>query len=61
MGMIISRPFLHLEGAITEFYLYMEEQCYSILDVEDVNNWVIFLSKNGIKDFTLINRGTFTT
>ena len=60
-GMIINRLFLHLEGAIAKFYVYMEEQCYSILDVEDVNNWVIFLSKNGIKDFTLINRGTFTT
>nr|GEU93362.1 hypothetical protein [Tanacetum cinerariifolium] len=55
---IISRLLLHLKGPITKFVLYFddEESC-STLEIEDIKNWVVFLSENGIQDFTLINFG----
>lgn len=54
-GRIISRLLLHLKGAIKKFDLYIEKGCHSIRDVEDINNWVLDLSKKGILEFTLIN------
>nr|XP_043622668.1 F-box/FBD/LRR-repeat protein At1g13570-like isoform X2 [Erigeron canadensis] len=49
----ISRLMLHLKGAITNFVLDMPEGI--ALDVEDVNHWIIFLCRIGIKKFTLLN------
>ena len=53
-GRIISRLLLHLKGAITKFDLYIPVE-NNVLDAEDINNWVMFLSRKGIKEFTLIN------
>ncbi|KAJ0445022.1 putative F-box domain, leucine-rich repeat domain superfamily, F-box-like domain superfamily [Helianthus annuus] len=50
---IISRILLNLRGAITKFVLYIEEQSYAILDDEDVNHWMLFLSSKGVKDISL--------
>ncbi|KAI7754362.1 hypothetical protein M8C21_006050 [Ambrosia artemisiifolia] len=52
-GRIISSLLLHLKGVITKFVLYIEERTHRVLDVEDINNWILFLSRNGIKDLTL--------
>lgn len=54
---IISRLLLHLKGPITKFVLNVHEEGCSTLEIEDINNWVVFLSGNGIQDFTLINFG----
>ncbi|KAM0047814.1 putative F-box domain, leucine-rich repeat domain superfamily, F-box-like domain superfamily [Helianthus debilis subsp. tardiflorus] len=50
---IISRILLNLRGAITKFVLYIEEQSYAILDDEDVNHWMLCLSRKGVKDISL--------
>lgn len=52
---IINMFLNHLKGGITKFYLYIEEGCNSILDVEDISKWILFLSGKGIKEFTLKN------
>nr|GEX90426.1 hypothetical protein [Tanacetum cinerariifolium] len=55
MVKIISRLLLHFKGPITRFVLYIPcENDDDSLDVEDVDHWVLFLSRNGIKDLTLI-------
>nr|GEV59955.1 hypothetical protein [Tanacetum cinerariifolium] len=49
----ISNVLLHLKGNVTKFFLHIPS--YKRLDVEDVSLWVMFLSRRGIKEFTLIN------
>ncbi|GKA84694.1 F-box/FBD/LRR-repeat protein-like protein [Tanacetum coccineum] len=49
----ISRLLLHLKGVITKFVLCVPH--YKILDFEDVNHWVMFLSQKGVREFTLKN------
>ncbi|KAF5762076.1 putative F-box domain, leucine-rich repeat domain superfamily, F-box-like domain superfamily [Helianthus annuus] len=51
-GSIISSLIPHLKGVITKFVLYIEQRTYRILDDEDINHWILLLSKNGIKDLT---------
>ncbi|KAM0047816.1 putative F-box domain, leucine-rich repeat domain superfamily, F-box-like domain superfamily [Helianthus debilis subsp. tardiflorus] len=48
---VISRILLHLRGAVTKFSLSIDE----VIDDEDINNWILFLSSKGIKDLTLGN------
>ncbi|KAI3796252.1 hypothetical protein L1987_38919 [Smallanthus sonchifolius] len=52
-GRDLSRLLLHLKGPITKFLLYIPD--YMVLDGEDINHWILFLSRKGIKDFTLVN------
>ncbi|KAM0030759.1 putative F-box domain-containing protein [Helianthus debilis subsp. tardiflorus] len=51
-GGVISRLLLHLSGAITKFVLCIND----VLDAEDINHWILFLSRKGIKDLTIRNR-----
>ncbi|XP_076952195.1 F-box/FBD/LRR-repeat protein At1g13570-like [Bidens hawaiensis] len=51
-GKIIGRLLLRIKGAITKFVLYMEEG-YGLLDDEDINHWLLFLSSKGVTDITL--------
>ncbi|GKB03490.1 DNA-directed DNA polymerase [Tanacetum coccineum] len=56
-GKIISRLLLCLNGPITKFVLHIAYDI--ILDYEDICLWVLFLSRKGIKEFTVTNyRGT---
>ncbi|KAF5762055.1 putative F-box domain, leucine-rich repeat domain superfamily, F-box-like domain superfamily [Helianthus annuus] len=48
---VLSRILLHLRGAVTKFSLSIDE----VIDDEDINNWILFLSSKGIKDLTLGN------
>ncbi|KAJ0439798.1 putative F-box domain, FBD domain, leucine-rich repeat domain superfamily [Helianthus annuus] len=50
-GGVISRLLLHLSGAITKFVLCIDDE----LDAEDINHWILFLSRKGIKDLTIRN------
>ncbi|KAJ0837862.1 putative F-box domain, leucine-rich repeat domain superfamily, F-box-like domain superfamily [Helianthus annuus] len=52
---IISRILLHIRGAITKFVLSIDDCDYPVLNAEDVNNWILFLSRKGINDLTLQN------
>lgn len=52
-GRIIYGILLRLKGTIAKFVLYMPFD--SILDFQDVSNWVEYLSRKGIKEFTLKN------
>ncbi|GJY37751.1 F-box/FBD/LRR-repeat protein-like protein [Tanacetum coccineum] len=54
-GKIISRLLLHLKGPITKFVLEIQKGCYPEIDEEDINNWLLFLSRKGLKQLTLIN------
>ncbi|XP_076915247.1 F-box/FBD/LRR-repeat protein At1g13570-like [Bidens hawaiensis] len=49
---IIGRLLLHIKGTITKFVLYIEDGD-GVLDVEDINHWLLFLSSKGVKDITL--------
>ncbi|GKB92702.1 F-box/FBD/LRR-repeat protein-like protein [Tanacetum coccineum] len=49
---ILSRLFYHLKGPITKFTLDFTEK---VMDAEDINHWVLFLSSKGIKELTLNN------
>ncbi|XP_071736573.1 F-box/FBD/LRR-repeat protein At1g13570-like [Rutidosis leptorrhynchoides] len=57
---VIPKLLLHLNAAITKFVLFIEDdESFSRFNdehVNDINNWVMFLSRKGIKEFTLINR-----
>ncbi|KAD4982979.1 hypothetical protein E3N88_19650 [Mikania micrantha] len=54
-GRIISSLLMNVRGAITKFVLYIEEErCYSVLDDEDIAHWILFLSRKGLKDLTLL-------
>ncbi|KAJ0683215.1 putative F-box domain, FBD domain, leucine-rich repeat domain superfamily [Helianthus annuus] len=48
---VINRILLHLRGAITKFFLSIDE----VIDDEDINHWILFLSSKGIKDLTIRN------
>ncbi|KAF5762046.1 putative F-box domain, leucine-rich repeat domain superfamily, F-box-like domain superfamily [Helianthus annuus] len=52
-GRDLSRLLLHLKGPITKFVLYIPD--YMVLDGEDINHWIAFLSRKGIEKFTLLN------
>ena len=54
-GRIISMFLDRLKGTMAKFYLYIEEGCNSILDVQDIDNWLLVLSGKEIMEFTLIN------
>ncbi|XP_021979104.1 F-box/FBD/LRR-repeat protein At1g13570-like [Helianthus annuus] len=45
------RILLHLRGAITKFFLSIDE----VIDDEDVNHWILLLSRKGIKELTIRN------
>ncbi|GJY95267.1 F-box/FBD/LRR-repeat protein-like protein [Tanacetum coccineum] len=47
---IISRLLLSLKGSITKFALYISPE--NGVDVKHIDNWIIYLSKKGIKEFT---------
>ena len=49
-GRSLSRLLIHLKGPITKFVLDIYPE---MLDAEDINHWISFVSRNGIKDFTL--------
>ena len=44
---------LNLKVPIKKFVLYIPVN--KIFDVKDVSHWIMFLSRGGIKEFTLIN------
>ncbi|MFS8028278.1 putative F-box domain, leucine-rich repeat domain superfamily, F-box-like domain superfamily [Helianthus anomalus] len=51
---IINRLLLHLKGVIRKFVLYIDDDhCY--IEDEDIDQWVFFLSRQGIKDLTICN------
>lgn len=50
-GKIISRLLLHLKGVITTFVLYISDE--SELDDEDINHWLLFLSRIRIKNLPI--------
>ncbi|KAJ0823179.1 putative F-box domain, FBD domain, leucine-rich repeat domain superfamily [Helianthus annuus] len=52
-GRIICSLLLNLKGNITKFVLYIEEQCYGLVDDGDIAQWMLFLSKKGVKDLTI--------
>nr|XP_043612501.1 F-box/FBD/LRR-repeat protein At1g13570-like [Erigeron canadensis] len=49
----ISRLLLHVNGPITKFVLCIPDNI--VLDVEDINHWVLFLSRKGINELSMIN------
>nr|XP_043625869.1 F-box/FBD/LRR-repeat protein At1g13570-like [Erigeron canadensis] len=49
----LSRLLLQLKGPIKKFVLHIPN--YKVLDVKDINHWIMFLSGKGIQEFTLIN------
>ncbi|GKE60415.1 putative F-box-like domain superfamily protein [Tanacetum coccineum] len=51
---IVSR-LLHLKSGITKFHLYIEKGRDSVLDAEDISNWILILFQKGILEFTLLN------
>nr|GEU94817.1 hypothetical protein [Tanacetum cinerariifolium] len=48
----LYRLLTHLKGPITKFVLYMYSE---LLELEDINHWILFVSRNGIKDLSLEN------
>ncbi|XP_071704189.1 F-box/FBD/LRR-repeat protein At1g13570-like [Rutidosis leptorrhynchoides] len=50
---IINILLFRLQGPVTKFVLYIPDD--KVLDVEDINNWVMFLSRKGVKEFILKN------
>lgn len=55
-GNDISRILFQLKGTVTKFVLYLPYP--TGFKVEDVSLWIMFLSRKGIKEFTLINYST---
>ncbi|GKA66775.1 F-box/FBD/LRR-repeat protein-like protein [Tanacetum coccineum] len=53
---IISRLIFLLKGAVTKFVLYLPD--YHEVDIENINSWIIYLSKRGIKEFTFRDVGS---
>ncbi|GKB11495.1 F-box/FBD/LRR-repeat protein-like protein [Tanacetum coccineum] len=53
---IISRLIFVLKGAVTKFVLYLPD--YHEVDIENINSWIIYLSKRGIKEFTFRDVGS---
>ncbi|GKB98285.1 putative F-box-like domain superfamily protein, partial [Tanacetum coccineum] len=54
-GRIIDLFLRHHNGSVTKFHLYIEKGCNSILDVDDIRNWILVLSQKGILEFPLLN------
>ena len=54
-GRIISMFLDRHKGTMAKFYLYIEEGCNSMLEVQDIDNWLLVLSGKEIMEFTLIN------
>ncbi|XP_035840884.1 F-box/FBD/LRR-repeat protein At1g13570-like isoform X8 [Helianthus annuus] len=50
---IVSKLLLQLRGPITKFELSVDD----ISDADDMDNWILFLSRRGLKDLTLNNWG----
>ncbi|XP_071711837.1 F-box/FBD/LRR-repeat protein At1g13570-like isoform X1 [Rutidosis leptorrhynchoides] len=50
---IISNLLTHVKGPITKFYLRVPND--KELNVKDLHNWVLILSRKGIMEFTLLN------
>ncbi|KAJ0445015.1 putative F-box domain-containing protein [Helianthus annuus] len=48
---IVSKLLLQLRGPITKFVLDIEH----LSDAEDINNWILFLSRKGLTDLTIMN------
>ncbi|KAM0047815.1 putative F-box domain, leucine-rich repeat domain superfamily, F-box-like domain superfamily [Helianthus debilis subsp. tardiflorus] len=46
---IVSKLLLQLRGPITKFELSVDD----ISDADDMDNWILFLSRRGLKDLTL--------
>ncbi|KAJ0837883.1 putative F-box domain-containing protein [Helianthus annuus] len=53
---IINRLLLHLKGVIRKFVLHTDNG-RRYLDDEDIDQWIFFLSRQGIKDLTICNDG----
>ncbi|KAM0047810.1 putative F-box domain, leucine-rich repeat domain superfamily, F-box-like domain superfamily [Helianthus debilis subsp. tardiflorus] len=51
---IINRLLLHLKGVIRKFVLHTDDG-RRYLDDEDIDQWIFFLSRQGIKDLTICN------
>ncbi|XP_035840889.1 F-box/FBD/LRR-repeat protein At1g13570-like isoform X2 [Helianthus annuus] len=51
---IINRLLLHLKGVIRKFVLHTDVG-RRYLDDEDIDQWIFFLSRQGIKDLTICN------
>ncbi|KAJ0445031.1 putative F-box domain, leucine-rich repeat domain superfamily, F-box-like domain superfamily [Helianthus annuus] len=51
---IINRLLLHLKGVIRKFVLHTDNR-RRYLDDEDIDQWIFFLSRQGIKDLTICN------
>ncbi|GJS55245.1 F-box/FBD/LRR-repeat protein-like protein, partial [Tanacetum coccineum] len=52
-GKIISSLMHHLKGSIKKFVLCIDDKCYSVMDAEDINKWIIYLTENGLKQLTI--------
>ncbi|KAJ0837876.1 putative F-box domain, FBD domain, leucine-rich repeat domain superfamily [Helianthus annuus] len=50
---IVSKLLLQLRGPIIKFELSVDD----ISDADDMDNWILFLSRRGLKDLTLNNWG----
>ncbi|KAJ0683225.1 putative F-box domain, FBD domain, leucine-rich repeat domain superfamily [Helianthus annuus] len=48
---IVSKILLQLRGPITKFELSVDD----ISDADDMDNWILFLSRRGLKDLTLMS------
>lgn len=55
--MIISSLMHHLKGSIKKFVLCIDDKCDSVMDAEEINKWIIYLTENGLKQLTIKNRG----
>ncbi|XP_076884202.1 F-box/FBD/LRR-repeat protein At1g13570-like [Bidens hawaiensis] len=53
LGRIINRLLLHVKGAIIKFSLCMLDE----LDDADIANWILLLSKKGVKDLAIWKMG----
>ena len=56
-GRIISSLMHHLKGSIKKFVLCIDDKCVSVMDAEEINKWIIYLTENGLKQLTIKNRG----
>ncbi|KAJ0462208.1 F-box/FBD/LRR-repeat protein At1g13570 [Helianthus annuus] len=57
-GGIISRLLLNVKGGIEKFVFFMPKVIDNN-DVENINHWILFLSRKRIKDITLTNTNVF--
>lgn len=56
-GRIISSLMHHLKGSIKKFVLCIDDKCDSVMDAEEINKWIIYLTENGLTQLTIKNRG----